>query len=93
VLVVLLDDNGSSDDAVKAGFVAFKEKLLGILLLNQNDPDAVAAALREAVTQAAEGAGTLGDLIKDWLGIDADSLTGAAFWTPASPSSRTALGR
>lgn len=79
VLVVLLDDNGSSDDAVKAGFVAFKEKLLGILLLNQNDPDAVAAALREAVTQAAEGAGTLGDLIKDWLGIDADSLTGAAF--------------
>jgi hypothetical protein len=60
VLVVLLDDNGSSDDAVKAGFVAFKEKLLGILLLNQNDPDAVAAALREDVTQAAGGSRNAG---------------------------------
>jgi hypothetical protein len=79
VLAVLMEDNGSSDDAVKAGFLAFKENLQGILFLHHDDPDAVAAALTEAVTQAAHKAGTLWDWIKGKLGIDADSLTGAAF--------------
>ena len=77
VLVVLLEDNGTSDDAMKAGFLAFKEKLLGILFLHQDDPDAVAAALNDAVTQAAHDAGTLQDWIMGKLGIE-DSFTGAA---------------
>jgi hypothetical protein len=85
VIALLLEDNGTSKQAIKAGFLAFKAHLFAILVANANDPKAGATALAEAVSTAAKRAGTLWDGIKGFFSVDGDSLTGAAFLDTGGP--------